>query len=193
MLCWNFPAQLPGDWDVKLDSFQRLLLLRVLRPDKLVAAVRGYVQGQLGQRFVEPPPFDLDACFADSGPLTPLIFVLSPGSDPMAALLKYAEAQHVRVSNVTHQQGSPMTAFVFLERTSPAAAAPCCSFCGMTRASALVLLCCSMTAYEAIPSQAWPGCHTCPLVHPANSHGIKRLTAASKQVASLTLMFREVV
>jgi dynein heavy chain len=42
-----------------LDEFQRLLVVRCLRPDKLVPAVRQFVAGVLGQRFTEPPAFNL--------------------------------------------------------------------------------------------------------------------------------------
>ena len=77
-------------WDQRLSSFQRLCLLRCLRPDKAVLAIQEYVGQQLGSRFVEQPPTDLAACFRESAPGTPLIFVLSPGADPMADLLKLA-------------------------------------------------------------------------------------------------------
>lgn len=53
-------------------------------------AVQDFVEAQLGRKFVEPPTFDLSACHADSSPTTPLIFVLSAGSDPTAALLQFA-------------------------------------------------------------------------------------------------------
>lgn len=45
----------------------------------------------MGQRYIEPPGFNIAGAFGDSGPLIPLIFMLSAGSDPMSALLKYAE------------------------------------------------------------------------------------------------------
>ncbi len=41
------------------DSFTRLLIMRCIRPDKLVPAVMLYVSKEMGQKFIEPPPFDL--------------------------------------------------------------------------------------------------------------------------------------
>ncbi|KAF8071068.1 Dnah1 [Scenedesmus sp. PABB004] len=75
----------------RLSRFQRLLLLRCLRPDRVLSGVQEFVAAELGPRFVEPPPFDLAACFKESSATTPLVFVLSPGADPMADLLKLAE------------------------------------------------------------------------------------------------------
>lgn len=45
----------------------------------------------LGQRFIEPQTSDLSLVFKDSSPTTPLIFVLSVGTDPAADLYKFAE------------------------------------------------------------------------------------------------------
>ena len=83
---------LPAPWESKLNSLQKLLVLRCLRPDKCVPAIQIYVQGQIGKRFIEPPPFDLGAAFSDSNPSLPLIFILSPGADPVNGLLIYAES-----------------------------------------------------------------------------------------------------
>jgi len=82
---------LAAPWDAKLNTFQKLLFLRCLRPDKVIMGVQKFVAEQIGVRFIEPPPFDLGLCFKDASPLTPLIFVLSSGADPMADLLKLAE------------------------------------------------------------------------------------------------------
>lgn len=83
-------AVLPGRFDSTLNSFQKLCVLRAIRADKIPDAVLNYVIEQLGQRFVEPPPFDLFACFKDSSVLTPLVFVLSKGSDPTKAFTDFA-------------------------------------------------------------------------------------------------------
>lgn len=74
-----------------ISSFQRLLFLRCLRPDKVIVGIQAFVMENMGQRFVEAPPFDLATCYKESDVATPLIFVLSMGADPMADLLKLAE------------------------------------------------------------------------------------------------------
>jgi dynein heavy chain len=76
----------------KFDDFQRLLLLRSVRPDCVVPEISSFVNTHMGQRYIEPPPFDLMASFVDSTCASPLIFVLSPGADPMSELLKLADA-----------------------------------------------------------------------------------------------------
>lgn len=54
-------------------------------------AITNFVREKLGQKFVEPPPFDLAKSYQDSNCCAPLIFILSPGADPTMALLKFAE------------------------------------------------------------------------------------------------------
>eukprot|EP01135_Chromosphaera_perkinsii_P003004 Nk52_evm26s232 gene=Nk52_evmTU26s232 len=81
---------LPGKWGETLNSFQRLLVLRCLRAGKVTNAMQLFVAEHLGQRFIEPQTTSLADAYKDSTPSTPLIFVLSAGTDPASALFKFA-------------------------------------------------------------------------------------------------------
>ncbi|EFJ50020.1 dynein heavy chain 6 [Volvox carteri f. nagariensis] len=78
-------VRFPEPWHSKLDSFQKLLIIRLIRPDKLVGAIQNYVLDTMGQKFIEPPPFDLDRCYQNQIKPSP---TLSPQLLPI--LLPYA-------------------------------------------------------------------------------------------------------
>ena len=44
----------------------------------------------LGPQFVESPPVTLQTLYDNMNKYTPLVFVLSTGSDPMGAFLRFA-------------------------------------------------------------------------------------------------------
>ncbi|KAK9823872.1 hypothetical protein WJX72_006072 [[Myrmecia] bisecta] len=83
-------TELPGEWESKCNELQRMILVRCLRPDRVIFAATSYVANSLGRKFVEPPGLDLSETLNDSTPLSPLIFVLSAGVDPTANLRKLA-------------------------------------------------------------------------------------------------------
>ncbi|XP_016404673.1 dynein heavy chain 12, axonemal [Sinocyclocheilus rhinocerous] len=85
-----YNTALPKPWCDKLNELQKMIIYRGLRPDKIEPAISKFVTDKLGKRFVEPPPFDLSKSYSDSNCTIPLVFVLSPGADPMASLLKFA-------------------------------------------------------------------------------------------------------
>ncbi|KAI8621842.1 dynein heavy chain and region D6 of dynein motor-domain-containing protein [Chytriomyces sp. MP71] len=84
-------APIPGKWASQLNDLEKAILVRAMRPEKIVPVIQEFVKLKLGQKFIEPPTFDLAGSYDDSSNRTPLIFILSPGVDPMAQLLKFAD------------------------------------------------------------------------------------------------------
>ncbi|XP_062929153.1 dynein axonemal heavy chain 3-like [Mobula hypostoma] len=84
---------LPDPWDKLLSHFQTLLVLRCIRPDKVIPAIEQFIVEMMGVEYIEPPTFDLEHSYRSSSHCTPLIFILSAGADPMALLLKFADEQ----------------------------------------------------------------------------------------------------
>ena len=76
---------MPGDWK-KYPDFEKLLLFRALRPDRMSNALATFVKSVLGSYYVTSAPFDLAESFKDSAPGTPIFIFLSPGVDVAAAV-----------------------------------------------------------------------------------------------------------
>ena len=86
-----FKDQLPGKWNDCLDLFQKLLILRCLRQDKIQDGIMVFVSHEMDPKFIEPPSFNLPVAFEDATAVTPLIFVLSSGADPTMSWIQFAE------------------------------------------------------------------------------------------------------
>ncbi|KAJ3091962.1 Dynein heavy chain 2, axonemal [Quaeritorhiza haematococci] len=82
---------LPGEWENKVNDLQRMLVVRSLRPDRVIFCTQNFTANNLGQKFIEPPILDVGDVLNDSSPKTPLIFVLSEGVDPTSTLSQLAK------------------------------------------------------------------------------------------------------
>eukprot|EP00003_Mantamonas_plastica_P025987 TRINITY_DN5190_c0_g1_i1.p1 TRINITY_DN5190_c0_g1~~TRINITY_DN5190_c0_g1_i1.p1 ORF type:complete len:1587 (-),score=644.35 TRINITY_DN5190_c0_g1_i1:21-4370(-) len=85
-----YAEDLPGNWESKLTAFQKLLLLRGIREEKLVYAIREFTIRAIGPQFGENLPLSLEKVYPDTRPITPVIFVLSTGADPIGFLKRFA-------------------------------------------------------------------------------------------------------
>lgn len=66
------------------------MIMKILKPEKLMEAIAHYVEKQLGKKFLESPSVSIGALHADSKNTTPIIFILSQGADPTQSLLNFA-------------------------------------------------------------------------------------------------------
>ncbi len=110
-------VKFPKDYEENLTPFQRVMILKVLREEKLMAVATKFVNDILGQKFTVSPPYNLADCFADSTSLTPLIFVLSPGADPMIYLQGLAKDKDMdtRLKTLSLGQGQGKEAARIIE------------------------------------------------------------------------------
>ncbi|XP_066120408.1 dynein axonemal heavy chain 9 [Saccopteryx bilineata] len=72
----------PQEWRNKT-ALQRLCMLRALWPDRVACALRDFVEETLGSKYVVGRASDFASLFEESGPATPVFFILSPGVDPL--------------------------------------------------------------------------------------------------------------
>ncbi|KAM6240341.1 dynein axonemal heavy chain 9 isoform 2-T2 [Spheniscus humboldti] len=72
----------PQEWKNK-SALQRLCIMRAIRPDRMTYAVRDFVEEKLGSKYVVGRSMDFATTFEESGPATPMFFILSPGVDPL--------------------------------------------------------------------------------------------------------------
>ncbi|KAM4616801.1 dynein axonemal heavy chain 10 [Polymixia lowei] len=111
-------APYPMQYKENLTAFQKLLLLRCFRLDRVYRAVTDYVTVTMGEKYVQPPVISFDAIYEQSIPNSPIVFILSPGSDPATDLTKLAERSDFggsRLKFLAMGQGQEKVALQLLE------------------------------------------------------------------------------
>lgn len=71
---------------VGVTPFQKLMLIKILRPDRVSYALKAFIIKQMGERYIEQPPFDMREVYDESNQNSPIFFVLFPGVDPTPAV-----------------------------------------------------------------------------------------------------------
>eukprot|EP00924_Labyrinthula_sp_SR-Ha-C_P010247 snap_masked-scaffold_23-processed-gene-1.31-mRNA-1 protein AED:0.10 eAED:0.11 QI:0/-1/0/1/-1/1/1/0/4309 len=79
-------------FEFRFSYFQRLLLLKFIRPDKVISGVIDFIIFKIGDYFVTPPTFNLAKCYEDSSCTIATLFILTPGADPMNDLIALAKS-----------------------------------------------------------------------------------------------------
>jgi len=80
----------PGKWNDELTILQKTIVIRLLRPDKVIMMIQKLISAEeeIGQYYIIPPSFDMEEIVNDSMNNTPIIIVLSPGADPMVDIME---------------------------------------------------------------------------------------------------------
>jgi dynein heavy chain, axonemal len=50
---------MPGEWEDRLNTFQKMIVLKCIRADKITAAIQNFISEKMTKEFIEPPTFDL--------------------------------------------------------------------------------------------------------------------------------------
>jgi len=85
----------PRSYHESLTPLQRLLLIRAVRLDRLMAATVQYISHCLGAKYTEAAPMHLSEVWSESEPRTPILFILSGSADPTADIEALARKSKV--------------------------------------------------------------------------------------------------
>ncbi|OHT04931.1 Dynein heavy chain family protein [Tritrichomonas foetus] len=101
--------------DVK--PFTRAVIIRSLRPDRAIFASTKYIGEFLGKQFIEFPSVQMDQIAAEAGNKSPVIFLLSPGSDPTPLVEEAAKRAKKELNTVSMGQGREEFAENFINQS----------------------------------------------------------------------------
>uniref|UniRef100_A0A8C5ZW29 Dynein axonemal heavy chain 5 n=1 Tax=Marmota marmota marmota TaxID=9994 RepID=A0A8C5ZW29_MARMA len=108
---------LPNAYDKSLDCFRRLLLIRSWCPDRTIAQARKYIMESMGENYAEGVILDLEKTWEESDPRTPLICLLSMGSDPTESIIALGKRLKIETRYVSMGQGQEVHARKLLQQT----------------------------------------------------------------------------
>ncbi|XP_047354238.1 dynein axonemal heavy chain 5 isoform X2 [Vespa velutina] len=97
--------ELPCGYQKNLDVFRKLLLIRSWSPDRTLSQAKKYVVESLGKEYGEAKILDLEVTWLESEVRTPLICLLSIGSDPSPQITALAKQKSIQLKSVSMGQG----------------------------------------------------------------------------------------
>ncbi|XP_054290039.1 dynein axonemal heavy chain 8-like [Macrosteles quadrilineatus] len=93
-----------------LDPFRRLLMVRAWCQDRTLAQSKKYVASSMDTRYTEPVILNIDVLWSESRPLTPMIGLLSMGSDPTPLIESAAKRHEFECKSISMGQGQEVHA-----------------------------------------------------------------------------------
>nr|XP_055038161.1 dynein axonemal heavy chain 5 isoform X2 [Misgurnus anguillicaudatus] len=103
-------APLPDGYEGKLDAFRKLLLIRSWCPDRTIAQARKYIAESMGIKYAEGVILDMEVMYTESENRTPLVCLLSMGSDPTENIERLSKSKGVPCRPISMGQGQEVHA-----------------------------------------------------------------------------------
>lgn len=101
---------IPDGYNNSLDVFRRLLLVRSWCPDRTMSQARKYIADTLGDKYAEGVILDLEKMWSESNSRTPMVCLLSMGSDPTNNIEALAKKLKLECRNISMGQGQEVHA-----------------------------------------------------------------------------------
>ncbi|XP_073974323.1 dynein beta chain, ciliary-like isoform X3 [Rhodnius prolixus] len=110
----------PQDWKNKT-PFQRLCMMRTLRPDRMTYAIKFFIEEKLGSKFIDARSIEFEKSFKETSSTVPVFFILSPGVDPTRDVERVGKklgftAERKNLHNVSLGQGQEGVAEAAIEK-----------------------------------------------------------------------------
>ncbi|XP_055909296.1 LOW QUALITY PROTEIN: dynein axonemal heavy chain 10 [Eupeodes corollae] len=105
----------PGNFHAECSSFEKLMLLRCFREDRVFLAINSYITDAMNEFFITPPIVSLAFIYEQSTTKVPVCFILSAGSDPTNDLLNLAARLSQTISHISLGQGQEKSALSLLD------------------------------------------------------------------------------
>jgi dynein heavy chain 2 len=86
----SFPPMISS----QISAFQKVLVIKTFRPDRLETAMNNFVCEALSKNTIAPAPLSVESLYEnDTDCFTPILFITSPGSDPSDELQEFASTE----------------------------------------------------------------------------------------------------
>jgi dynein heavy chain, axonemal len=96
---------LPGEWENKCNDIQRIVLINLFRPDRLVFAINIFIGHHFGTKIAAFPSFDLETSTIYNSTAMPIVLTAAPETYPLTHIRAFASRKGCtdKVSVITLQ------------------------------------------------------------------------------------------
>uniref|UniRef100_H2ZG63 Uncharacterized protein n=1 Tax=Ciona savignyi TaxID=51511 RepID=H2ZG63_CIOSA len=106
----------PEGYSKSLDVFRKFLLIRSWCPDRTMAMARYFILDSLGKRYADGVTLNLEQMYEESDSHTPMICLLSMGSDPTDQIERLAKKLAISCQAISMGQGQEVHARRLLQQ-----------------------------------------------------------------------------